>query len=111
VCCVQIFTRPEWSLRARRSGDVSQEAALEAAAARGSAAAGGAAAAAATNWALVSAAEVTAAVRAGALSPADVDALDKSALRSALLALDLPSAGKQQDLRDRLRAALSKDKA
>ena len=84
--------------------------ALEAAA-RVGAASGALAPAGGTNWALVSAAEVAAAVRAGALAPADVDALDKAALRSALLALSLPSAGKLQDLRDRLRAALSKSAA
>ena len=83
----------------RRAGDMSQEAALEASA---GAAAGGAG----TDWALVSAAEVAAAVRAGALKPDDCDALDKSALRSALLALQLPTAGKQADLRERLRQGL-----
>ena len=94
-----IFTRTDLSLRQRRAGDMSQEAALEASA---GAATGGAG----TDWALVSAAEVAAAVRAGALKPDDCDALDKSALRSALLALQLPTAGKQADLRERLRQGL-----
>ncbi len=100
-----LFSRVELSLRARRTGDVSQETAL-AAAATADAAAGGAAGAR-RDWALASAAEVTAAVRSGSLSLADVDALEKSGLRSALIALDAPSAGKLQDLRERLRAALS----
>jgi hypothetical protein len=95
-----LFTRTDLSLRQRRAGDMSQEEALEAQAA------GGSAVAASVDWALVSAVEVSAAVRAGALGPAAVDALDKSALRAALLALELPTAGKQEDLRKRLRAGL-----
>jgi hypothetical protein len=39
---------------------------------------------------------VNAAVRSGALTVDDVDSLDKSALRSALIALSAPSAGKLQ---------------
>ena len=96
-----VFTRVEWSLRARRTGDLSQEEALAAAAV-----AEGAAPATATNWALVSASEVTAAVRSGALTAADVQSLDKAALRSALRALGAPSSGKLADLQERLRAAL-----
>jgi hypothetical protein len=97
-----IFTKSEFSLRARRAGDISQEDALAAQAAAEAKGAG----AAARDWALASAVEVSAAVRSGALKAADVELLDKSALRSALMALDLPSAGKQQDLKERLRAAL-----
>jgi hypothetical protein len=94
----QLFTRVEFSLKARRAGDVSQEDALAAAAAAeaGSSGSGGGGVAQKKDWALVSAVEVTAAVRSGALKPADVESLDKSALRSALIALGVPSAGKLQ---------------
>lgn len=106
----QVFSRPSLSLRARRVGDVSQEQALEAAAAAGGKTdAAAAPAASAADWALASAAEVSAAVRAKALRPADVDALDKPALRTALTALGLPTSGKLADLRDRLRAGLEAD--
>jgi hypothetical protein len=96
----QLFTRVEFSLRARRAGDVSQEDALAAAAAAEASAGGGGGSSGGASqkkdWALVSAVEVNAAVRSGALTVDDVDSLDKSALRSALIALGAPSAGKLQ---------------
>ncbi len=87
----ELFTKTEYSLAARRRGAVSQEGALEQAVAGTR-----------MDWSIASAAEVAAAVRARTLSERDVDALDKSGLRSALTELNLPTAGKVNDLRARL---------
>ena len=56
--------------------------------------------------AVQSSAEVTTAVRAGLISEADVEKMDKSALRAALAAFDQPASGKVADLRKRLVVAM-----
>ena len=58
------------------------------------------------DWAIASTAEISAAVRAKALTADDCDQLDKSGLRSALTALGLPTSGKLEAMRTRLRNAL-----
>jgi len=54
------------------------------------------------DWSLKSAAEIKAAVQAGSVDPADVMAWDKTALRAALSAWDLPAAGRVDALRKRV---------
>lgn len=58
------------------------------------------------DWTIASTAEISAAVRAKALTADDCDQLDKSGLRSALTALGLPTSGKLEAMRTRLRNAL-----
>lgn len=107
----QVFVTPEYSLQARRSGDgPSLETRLEtAAAARAEGQRSNDDSAVPDDgfdWSIASVAEITAAVRARAITPADCEAMSKSGLRSALGALGLPSSGKLETLRERLREAL-----
>ena len=60
----------------------------------------------AIDWSIASTAEITAAVRAEAIVASDVDALSKTGLRTALGALGLPTSGKLEAMRERLREAL-----
>lgn len=60
------------------------------------------------DFSLKSTAEIATAVRAGLISPADVELMDKSALRAALAAFDQPASGKVADLRKRLVMAMEK---
>ena len=55
---------------------------------------------------VASVAEITAAVRAKAITVEDCEALDKSKLQSAISALGLPTSGKQEAMRKRLQDAL-----
>ena len=55
-------------------------------------------------------AEINAAVRADAIGPADVDAFSKTGIRTALAALGLPTSGKVESMRERLREALLEKK-
>lgn len=104
-----VFVTPEYSLRTRRSGaGPSLEARLESAATARSENGGAAASGGADgfDWSIASVAEISAAVRAKALTSEDCDALGKSGLRSALSALGLPTSGKLEAMRERLREAL-----
>ena len=58
------------------------------------------------DWSIASVAEISAAVRAKAITAEDCEALDKSGLRSALSALGLPTSGKLEAMRKRLQDAL-----
>jgi hypothetical protein len=60
----------------------------------------------AVDWSIASSAEIAASVRVKAIRARDVDAFDKTGLRSALTALGLPTSGKVEGLRERLREAL-----
>ena len=60
----------------------------------------------AVDWSIASSAEIAAAVRVKAIRARDVDAFDKTGVRSALTALGLPTSGKVEGLRERLREAL-----
>ena len=60
----------------------------------------------AIDWSIASTAEITAAVRAEAIAASDVDTLSKTGLRTALGALGLPTSGKLEAMRERLREAL-----
>lgn len=94
----EVFTRFEYSLAGRRVGaGPSLEARLESAASE---------AAGAIDWSIASTAEITAAVRAEAIVAADVETLSKTGLRTALGALGLPTSGKLEAMRERLREAL-----
>jgi len=96
----EVFTRFEYSLAGRRVGaGPSLEARLESAASE-------AVGKGAIDWSIASTAEITAAVRAEAIVAADVDALSKTGLRTALGALGLPTSGKLEAMRERLREAL-----
>ena len=59
-----------------------------------------------TTAAASAATEITAAVRAEAIAASDVDTLSKTGLRTALGALGLPTSGKLEAMRERLREAL-----
>ena len=92
--------RDRYSLAGRRTGaGPSLEARLECAASE-------AAKDGAIDWSIASTAEITAAVRAEAIVASDVDALSKTGLRTALGALGLPTSGKLEGMRERLREAL-----
>ena len=96
----EIFTRFEYSLAGRRTGaGPSLESRLECAASE-------AAKDGSIDWSIASTAEITAAVRAGAIAASDVDTLSKTGLRTALGALGLPTSGKLEAMRERLREAL-----
>lgn len=58
------------------------------------------------DWGIASTAEISAAVRAKAITADDCAELDKSALRSALSTLGLPTSGKLEAMRTRLQRAL-----
>lgn len=95
----EVFTRFERSLAGRRTGaGPSLEARLESAASE--------AAPGAIDWSIASTAEITAAVRAEVIVASDMDALSKTGLRTALGALGLPTSGKLEGMRERLREAL-----
>mmetsp|Transcript_20068 Transcript_20068/g.68266 ORF Transcript_20068/g.68266 Transcript_20068/m.68266 type:complete len:369 (-) Transcript_20068:378-1484(-) len=96
----EVFVKEEYSLKAKRGGEgvESQEVRL-----RGTAAGQ---MNTRTDWSLKSAAEVAAALEAGTLTAEDVEAFDKNALRAALGACGLPTSGKVDALRERLRAAV-----
>jgi len=100
-----VFIVKEYSLLQRRSGagaGPSLETRLEATATArkdGSAAVG-------VDWSIASTAEISAAVRAKAITAGDCDALSKSGIRSALGALALPTSGKLETMRERLREVL-----
>ena len=103
----EVFIKEEYSLLRRRNGAEaggSLEARLESSAA--AAADGGTA----TDWTIASTAEINAAVRADAIGPADVDAFSKTGIRTALAALGLPTSGKVESMRERLREALLEKK-
>ena len=103
----EVFIKEEYSLLRRRNGaeaGPSLEARLESSAA--AAADGGTA----TDWTIASTAEINAAVRADAIGPADVDAFSKTGIRTALAALGLPTSGKVESMRERLREALLEKK-
>ena len=96
----EIFTRFEYSLAGRRTGaGPSLESRLECAASE-------AAKDGSIDWSIASTAEITAAVRAEAIAASDVDTLSKTGLRTALGALGLPTSGKLEAMRERLREAL-----
>jgi len=104
----EVFIKDEYSLLRRRSGaeaGPSLETRLEmSAAAAATASTDGAASA--TDWSIASAAEIAAAVRADAIGPADVDGFSKTGIRTALDVLGLPTSGKLESVRERLREAL-----
>ena len=103
----EVFIKEEYSFLRRRNGaeaGPSLEARLESSAA--AAADGGTA----TDWTIASTAEINAAVRADAIGPADVDAFSKTGIRTALAALGLPTSGKVESMRERLREALLEKK-
>lgn len=96
----EIFTRFEYSLAGRRTGaGPSLESRLECAASE-------AAKDGSIDWSIASTAEITAAVRAEAIAASDVDTLSKTGLRTALGAMGLPTSGKLEAMRERLREAL-----
>ncbi|EEH52198.1 uncharacterized protein MICPUCDRAFT_53512 [Micromonas pusilla CCMP1545] len=101
----EVFVTPEYSLaRRRRGAGPSMERRLEASARSVSASADDDDVA--VDWSIASSAEIAAAVRVKAIRARDVDAFDKTGLRSALTALGLPTSGKVEGLRERLREAL-----
>ena len=104
----EVFIKEEYSLLRRRNGAEaggSLEARLESSAAAAAADGG-----TATDWTIASTAEINAAVRADAIGPADVDAFSKTGIRTALAALGLPTSGKVESMRERLREALLEKK-
>ena len=104
----EVFIKEEYSLLRRRNGAEaggSLEARLESSAAAAAADGG-----TATDWTIASTAEINAAVRADAIGPADVDAFSKTGIRTALAALGLPTSGKVESMRKRLREALLEKK-
>ena len=61
------------------------------------------------DWSIASTAEINAAVRADAIGSSDVAALSKTGIRTALGAMGLPTSGKLEAMRERLRDALLGD--
>ena len=98
-----VFTKFEYSLAGRRSGDTmdSLETRLESAATE--------AMSGTIDWSIASTAEINAAVRADAIGSSDVAALSKTGLRTALGAMGLPTSGKLEAMRERLADALLGD--
>mmetsp|Transcript_3966 Transcript_3966/g.18211 ORF Transcript_3966/g.18211 Transcript_3966/m.18211 type:complete len:404 (+) Transcript_3966:91-1302(+) len=98
-----VFTKFEYSLAGRRSGDTmdSLETRLESAATE--------AMSGTIDWSIASTAEINAAVRADAITSDDVAALSKAGLRTALGAMGLPTSGKLEAMRERLADALLGD--
>lgn len=101
----EVFIKEEYSLLCRRSGDEagpSLEKRLERSVLEAAGTDGGSQ----IDWSIASTAEITAAVRARAIGANDVAGLDKTAIRTALGALGLPTSGKLETMRERLREAL-----
>jgi hypothetical protein len=100
----EVFTKFEYSLAGRRSGDSmdSLETRLESAATEASSVG-------TIDWSIASTAEINAAVRADAIGSSDVAALSKTGIRTALGAMGLPTSGKLEAMRERLADALLGD--
>ena len=106
----EVFIKEEYSLLRRRNGaeaGPSLETRLESSISAAAASADGGAA---MDWSIASTAEINAAVRADAIGPADVDGFSKTGIRTALAALGLPTSGKVESMRERLREALLEKK-
>ena len=110
----QVFTKREFSLLRRRGGESvgpSLEKRLERSALEARNANAHSDGASSMDWSIASVAEITAAVRVGAIGASDVAGFGKTGIRTALGALGLPTSGKLETMRERLREALlGKDK-